>query len=59
MQIGGWKTLSVFDRYNIVDQSDLQDAAKRLDEKYARMTSDLAEDRGRKSKSATKTAHFA
>jgi hypothetical protein len=33
MKIGGWKTRAVFDRYNIVDESDLADAAARLDRK--------------------------
>ncbi len=33
MQIGGWKTPNVFQRYNIVDTADLEDAARRLDEK--------------------------
>lgn len=33
MRIGGWKTRNVFERYNIVDQADLADAARRLDEK--------------------------
>jgi integrase len=32
-KIGGWKTRSVFDRYNIIDTADLEDAARRLDEK--------------------------
>ena len=27
MQIGGWRTRSVFERYNIKDQRDLQEAA--------------------------------
>jgi integrase len=33
MRIAGWKTRNVFERYNIVDQADLADAARRLDEK--------------------------
>ncbi len=32
MQISGHKTRSIFDRYNIVDGSDIGDAAKKLDE---------------------------
>lgn len=34
MRIGGWKTRSVFDRYNIVDESDLADAAEKLNQKH-------------------------
>jgi len=33
MRIGGWKTDSVFRRYNIVDEKDLEEAAAALDRK--------------------------
>jgi len=35
MKIGGWKTRAIFERYNIIDESDLEHAAARLDEKRA------------------------
>jgi integrase len=31
MRIGGWKTESVFRRYNIVDEADLRDATQKLE----------------------------
>ena len=43
MKIGGWKTRSVFDRYNIVDQSDLADAARRMDERHSQLVKETAE----------------
>ena len=33
MAIGGWKTASVFRRYDIVSEDDITDAAARLDAK--------------------------
>jgi integrase len=30
MRIGGWKTRSMFERYNVVDERDLAEAARRL-----------------------------
>ncbi len=37
MKIGGWKTASVFRRYDIVDEADLAEAANLLDEKRQRL----------------------
>ena len=31
MLIAGWKTRSVFERYNVVTESDLRDAAAKLE----------------------------
>lgn len=44
MRIGGWKTRSVFDRYDIKDQADLADAARRLDEKMERKKTENNQD---------------
>jgi hypothetical protein len=42
MQIGGWKTRSVFDRYNIVSERDLVQAAGNLERHMAEVQSDRA-----------------
>jgi hypothetical protein len=39
----GWKTRSAFDRYNIVDQSDLADAARLMEERHAQLLKEQAE----------------
>jgi len=33
MEIGGWKTSNVFNRYNIMDENDLAEVAAALDRK--------------------------
>lgn len=40
MQIGGWKTRSVFDRYNVVSERDLLEAAGKLEKHLAEVETD-------------------
>lgn len=48
MRIGGWRTRTVFDRYNILDEADLADAASRLDQKRAAMDAEKNAETDRK-----------
>lgn len=53
MRIGGWRTRDIFERYNIVDEADLADAASRLDDKRERER--LAPERAAEAATATQT----
>jgi hypothetical protein len=43
MKIGGWKTRSMFDRYNITDEADLADASRRMDQRHLQLIQDQTE----------------
>jgi len=46
--MGGWRTRTVFDRYNIISEDDLADAASRMDQKRAAMGAEKNADTDRK-----------
>ena len=45
MRIGGWKTRSVFDRYNIVSTRDLHDAAAKLERYHEELAAELEQNK--------------
>ncbi|MGO9367999.1 MAG: hypothetical protein ACLP0H_10235 [Terriglobales bacterium] len=60
MRISGHKTRAVFERYNIVDEADLADAASRLDTKQnaaaVEVNRDFGHDLGTIAANCTKTS---
>jgi hypothetical protein len=55
MDIGGWKTRSVFDRYNVVSERDLPEAAASLNRHVAEVESAYDNAKARKSTHLLKT----
>jgi hypothetical protein len=51
MKIGGWKTASVFMRYDIVSEADLDEDAERLNEKRRKLAEKQCSENG------SRTAH--
>jgi integrase len=54
MRISGHKTRSVFERYNIIDEADLTEAARRLDAKQKSNAPDFGHDLGIVAENCTK-----
>jgi integrase len=46
MRVGGWKTPSVFERYNIVDQRDIREALHKLEQAQNQAKSEFGHDYG-------------
>jgi hypothetical protein len=55
MKITGHKTANVFKRYDIVDESDLADAAARLDQKFGQSLGRIAENSTKNEAAARQT----
>ena len=43
MEIGGWKTPSVFRRYNIVDEADLIEGSQKIEQRQRELEGEYAE----------------
>jgi integrase len=46
MRVGGWKTPSVFERYNIVDQRDIREALHKLEQAQNQAKSEFGHNYG-------------
>jgi hypothetical protein len=46
MRVGGWKTRSVFERYNIIDQADIRDAMEKLENAQRKTSAEIGHDYG-------------
>lgn len=55
-KISGPKTDAVFERYNIIDEADLADAARKLDERQKSNIPDFGHDLGIVAENSTKNA---